>query len=743
MARPPHSVFQPDAAAHRVGSDLHRAPNHVQHGVIQPWGIRVQRSLGTCGQAAMGPWKAVSDSLFTPFADASLHEGHDHNHNGYHSDNSSDSDNMSHAAAARRVHHGLVDSLVDIERIAEIDDARLDAFIGTQAVRFDATALLTAQGAAPCVAWGGWLQHDLEAIACEDVWGVLLGVGLSSEPAASATPQATRQLAKLLHAMDCSLACGNVACLIDVGSAGMWWRATQIQAAVVMAPDGRAHLVLALAGSPVLPHAGAWRVTHEMQLKPDIEDNGPADHAPISVIRRNGERLWQIADCRDLFAQTAQGANDTPPHTKSSRAHTFKTAHPPRRDFALNTGLQELHFFQPQLERLAMKSSGEYGRLKPGHDGRFELWNLSCTGAAADTASAHVASGLEVLHTQVRAAQMPTLGIDGLHFETRWNVTTEKPSVWFNAGKQQVLWRYDPTGKTEASVRVTSGDWQISLGPLCLDLQTRTEVLMSLTADRMGSGSTQTAHLARPVWHWGRGLQAVQALWPDLLDALNSAGAASSWPVVATDTYLYLQHHACAARLAFGWGSVQHAQIEFGGWTSSQPAQAWFGVSLGSAAYPLTLVLPAGVGDAFVHIGVGDRTCSNARASQLDSQTQVNEATGRIQLQISCFVNLAFKAGEGSTKDVGSAAARAVIQARDCAPNRLCAEVGGMVHASVLGGLARIAVAMQSTAQVVPTTEEVLLDAGVNVGICLSTAALLDIDFDTEWLLSAALSRSA
>ena len=66
-----------------------------------------------------------------------------------------------------------------------------------------------------------------------------------------------------------------------------------------------------------------------------------------------------------------------------------------------------------------------------------------------------------------------------------------------------------------------------------------------------------------------------------------------------------------------------------------------------------------------------------------------------------------------------------------------------MVHASVLGGLARIAVAMQSTAQVVPTTEEVLLDAGVNVGICLSTAALLDIDFDTEWLLSAALSRSA
>lgn len=734
MARPPHSVFQPDDKGYRVASGVH-------HAVIQPWGIRVQRSLGLSGQAATGPWTAVSDSLFIPFADVPLHDGHDH------IDADLDSDTMSRAAEAVCVHHGLVDSLVNIEHIAEIDDARLDAFGGAQAVRFDATALLTAQGAAPCVAWGGWHQHGHEAIGCEDVWGVLFDVGLPFAATVPAPAQTASRLAKQLHATGCSLACGNVACLIDVGSTGMWWRATQVQAAVVMAPDGRAHLVLALAGSPVLPHAGAWRVTHEVQAKPDVEDGHAtahaADHAPLSVIRRNADRLWQIADCRDLFARTAQEAIDPPAHTKSPRAHGLSTAHPPRHDFAMNTGLQEVHFLQPQLERLAMKSSGEYGRLKPGHGGRFELWNLSCAGSAADTSLAHFAFRPEVLHTQIRANQLPTLGIDGMHFETRWKALTEKPGVFFNTGKQRVLWHCDATGKTEASVHLSSEDWQISLGPLCLELQTADHMLMSLTTQRMESGRSQSAHVLQPAWHWGRGSHAVQSLWPDLLDALNSAGAALSWPVVATDTRLYVQHHACAAHLAFGWGSVQHAQIEMGGWASCQPGQAWFGVTLGSAACPLTLVLPTGVGDAFVCIGVGHRTGSNVGASQLDSQTQVSAEPGRLQAQVSCPVNLAFAAGEGSTQNVGSAAARAVIQARECAPDPLFAEVSGMVHASALGGLARLAVAVQSSAQVLPNAHEVLLGAGVNVGICLSTAALLDIDFDTEWPLSAALARSA
>ncbi len=752
MARPPHSEIQTENAGQSAAGHMLHAASRVQHAVIQPWGIRVQRSLGSNGQAAMGPWTAVSDSLFVPFAGTHLNADRDH----IETDN--DIDNMSCAAEADRVHRGLVDSLVDVERITEINDPRLDAFGGAQAVRFDATALLTAQGAAPCVAWGGWQQQGLEAIACEGVWGQLLEVVLPAETTAHATPQAASHLAKLLDTMGCSLACGNVACLINVGSTGMWWRATQIQAAAVTAPDGRAHLVLALAGSPVLPHAGAWRVTHGGQTMPGVEGDHATDHAPVAVIRRNAEPLWQIADCRDLFAHTARSAIDPqrrPSHRPSTLGHAHAmlpaalNEHLAHHNVAMNTGLHELHFVRPQLERLTMKSSGVYGRLAPGDDARLELWSALFAGSAANTASAPLTSKPELLHTQIHANQMPSLGIDGLHFETRWKVTAEKAVVMFETGEQRLRWQYDPAGHTEAAVGVSAEDWQISLGPLRFELQTADHALLNLDADRMQSGCMQAAHLAQPMWRWGRGLQAVQgvqairALWPELMDALNGAGAGTSWPMVVTDTRLYIQHHVCAPRLAFGWGSVQNAQIEFGGWTCSQPSQSWFGMTLGTAACPLTLVLPTGVGDAFVRVGVGCQDGAQVHTPPLDSLHPVSAAAARIQVQISCPLNLAFEVGEGSARDVGSAAARAVIQARDDAPDRLFAEVGGMVHASVLGGLARVAVAVQTTAQVTPNEHDVLLDAGVNVGICLSAAALLDIDFDAEWPISAALARSA
>jgi hypothetical protein len=797
MARPPHPATEPTDAGQRAASDALHTASRVEHAVIQPWGICVQRSLGPNGQAATGLWKAVSGSSFVPFADARLKADSDINNAGV-------------AAGAHRVHHGLVDRLVDIERIAEINDARLDAFSGAQAVRFDATALLTAHGAAPCLAWGGWQQQGHEAIACEDVWGLLLEAGSPAEATTPATAKAARQLAKLLDAMGCSLACGNVACLIDVGSTGMWWRATQIQAATVTAPDGSAHLALALAGSPVLPNIGAWRVTHEVQGKANLKggqatgnatDNATeraTDNAPVAVIRRNAETLWQIADCRDLFAHGSSAAIDTPPRAHKHRAsmphhthhHTHhnahaeipgpSNAHPARHDVAMSTGLLALHFVQPQFERLAMKSSGEYGRLTPGQDARLELGNFLSSSSATDTATAHFASQAAALHTHIHANHMPSLGIDGLHFETRWKLTAKKPSVLFDTGEQRLLWHDDPAGHTEAAVRVSAEDWQISLGPVRLELQIADHPLLSLTADHLQSGRSQTAQLTQPLWNWGqlgqlgqlgqsgRGLQAAQsipavpampataavhALWPDLLAALNDAGfgsgarAGAPWPIVATDKRLYLQHRVCAPRLELGWGSVQHAQIEFGGWTSLQPGPSWFGVTLGTAACPLTLVLPSGVGDAFVRMGVGGQASSHggsqATTAQLDSLNQLIDATAHLQVQISCPVTLAFETGEGSARDVGNASAQAVIQARDDAPNQLFAQVSGMVHASVLGDLARVATAVQATAQVTPTDHQVLLNAAVDVGICLSTAALLDIDFDTEWPLDAALVRSA
>jgi hypothetical protein len=717
MARPPHPANRPSATQRIVASA-------TQQAVIQPWGIRVQRSqccFGPDQALAWGPWTAASDSLFTPFAE--VHAQAD------------ERDSVTSAAEAHRVHHGLVERLVDVERIVEISDPRLAAFSGAQAVRFDATALLSREGTAPCLGWGGWQERGREAIACEDVWGVLLGSALLGDTKTS-TPAQARQvafkLAQLLDKMDCSLACGNVACLIDAGSTGLWWRASQIQAATLLAPDASAHLVLALAGSPLLPNAGAWRVTREFEVEQGI------NQAPVPVIRRSAARLWQVAECRDLFAdiecEAANEARHGMPARAGHRSHPKTNAsttmpapvksHSTHSDFVLHTTLQSLHFLRPQLEGLAMKSSGEYGRLNLGHHARLALSDVPTAWVSRDSAAtlATLASQPDVLLTQLRAVEMPSLGIDGLHFETHWKIDRKHARPLFETGSQRLQWCYDAAGHAQASVRLSSEGWQISLGPLSLELQNADRALLRLAAEHLRSGSAEAAHLAQPVWHWGRGLQAVQALWPGLIKALNSACAATDWPVVTTDTRLHIQSHTCAPHLTLGWGTLQHAQIEVGGWACTKPNPSWFGVTLGSAAQPLTLVLPTGTGCAFAQIGIGPAM--------------------NTQVQISSPVNLRSAPGNGSALDAASAEAMAVIQARADLPEHLFAQVGGMVHASVLGGLARVAVAVHATAEVRPGAHEVLLDAALNVGLCSATAALLDIDFDTEWRLGAQLARS-
>ena len=404
-------------------------PQHstIQHAIIQPWGIRVQRKpcnkrldgiaatglndglgLSGSGNSGWGTWHAVSESLFLPFTEQS--EPGNHGQPQFASvSTTSDTETDVGMQAPRRVHHGLVDKLVDVERIVEISDARTDGLSGVQAVRFDATALLIAHGASPSVAWGGWWHQGQEAVACEDVWGVLLlpnvSMGtLSVLPESCATNSV--QLTQFLTRLKCMPACGNVACLIDAGGSGIWWRVTQIQAAAVIAPDTRAHLVLALAGSPVLPSAGAWRAGREAC------DIAAAQALALPVIRRNDTRLWLVAECCDLFAEPALTAYRK--HGFAAASHSHSHSHS-RCDFVLHTGLQELRFVQPQLEQLAMKSSGEYGRLELGQAAGAQLWDIPSAWRSGDADKPASASTSQhsALSFQLGPGGSPTLGIDG------------------------------------------------------------------------------------------------------------------------------------------------------------------------------------------------------------------------------------------------------------------------------------------------------------------------------------------
>ena len=528
----------------------------------------------------------------------------------------------------------------------------------------------------------------------------------------------------------------------------------------MIAPDTRAHLVLALAGSPVLPSAGAWRAGREAC------DIAAAQALALPVIRRNDTRLWLVAECCDLFAEPALTAYRKHGFAAASHSHSHSHSHS-RCDFVLHTGLQELRFVQPQLEQLAMKSSGEYGRLELGQAAGAQLWDIPSAWRSGDADKPASASTSQhsALSFQLGPGGSPTLGIDGIHFNGHWHVAPEKSTLLFQTEQQRLGWRYEAGDahqsaarlNTEARADVTSNDWHISLRPMSLDLQCAGHTLLSLAVSSIRSGSSEAAHLVQPMWQWGSHLRAVQALWPDLLDSLNRASTnavhnlsfsstnGTLWPIVPTDKCLYIQHRISVPELSLGWGRLLHAHTQQGGWIANRPGHAWFGVTLGSAAAPLPFVMPAGagVGTTWVQLGIGDAEGLAEFADGHDSGNPSRDDLSAVLLNIECPVNLSFDALDETALEVGSATVVAKIQARLDTPDRLLGNVEGIVHASALGGLARLTLAVQTSAAVWPEPAHVLLDAGVSVGIYLGTAGLLDIDFDAEWPLSASLARSA
>jgi hypothetical protein len=226
--------------------------------VIQPWGIQVRGQLA--GTPVRRVWHAMSDSLFDAY-DAVERD------------------------LPPRVHHGLIDRLVRVENILEIvDESRGLPTAAHVPVRFNAVAWLSDEAGASWVSEGGLRSEARAAIACHGVGGWLV------------IDAAIDWVAALAHRP----AQGHVAALIDVGSTGFWLRATQIEATPVIATDGSNHLVLTLAGTPVMPAAGRWLVTRRGPHEREPQALG-AGHA-MPVIRPHGDLMWHVADAVDLFA---------------------------------------------------------------------------------------------------------------------------------------------------------------------------------------------------------------------------------------------------------------------------------------------------------------------------------------------------------------------------------------------------------------------------------------------------------
>jgi hypothetical protein len=700
----------------------------VQHAVIYPWGIRVQRAVQPLARAAAPPqglgqglglalksaWVATSHSLFLPF------------------------DGL--ATSEYNVHHGLVDKLVAVANIVEVNDARLATLPGAQAVRFDASALLHKHRGAPWLVSGGFALGGQEALLCEAVWGLIvcdaeLGTTGRVRPPMHATAHAVAQWLEGHEAsLHSSPACGHIAALMDVGHTGLRLRATHLQACPSVDAQGRGHLVLALAGEPVFPNAGAWRVASSAPTStstPGLACAAGADPwAPsLRVFQPRGERLWQVAaGLGALMSPAPSGADE---HAQPSHFRTL--------EFVQNTGLQQIRFPHPRLESLVMNSRGEYGRLRfaPRATLGWDDFVVMHPPAGAHEQGFGTPSS-STGHIPLGPKDKFSLSVDGWHFKKTWGL---------NNHHRAALLRWGPASLSACPVegRVDFGfdnsTWTSQQGPLRFELQSGDARLLVLTAEGLCAGTSVAPHLTGPAWHWGEAYKDVQDLVPQLLEGLPSHRRmgidAADGPLRLHDTFAMPVVHS-------GFGTARHVQASLGSRRARDPQHDGFGISLGAPADPMSWVLPPYVGTASMGLGIAVGVDRDEDAGE-----GVDTPSGlRIGLPLRLSLESPGWAGAHLAADVGSADVITQIQSNTGTNTNTTVpwqvHVRGPSSAQLLGGLVNTSMTIEAAATLlpnVPDAQHVSLVAHLGVGLHLAVAWLVDIDFDTDWAWATRLAR--
>lgn len=669
----------------------------VVQAVIHPWGIKVRRTV-TINRQQVGwvirrdsGWVAVSDSLFIPFV--TYADG---------------------VADESRLHHGLVDRLIRAERIVEVTDPRLASLPNAQAVRFDASALLVPHSGNWLVA-GGSSAEGQEAIACQDVWGFLLLDPTPPDPENpnAGGPPSAEALGQVFAAFEHSPARGKVACVIDIGGTGQLLRATQIEAAPTLSPSHQGHLVLALAGSPVLPRAGAWSVTRRKPL--DSEPQALDADFPVPVIQPNGNDLWHLADCRDVFALRLPGATTLP-----------------QNEYGLlqGSGTQKIYFPYPQFEFVPAKGLGDHGRLRVPDGEDFKLGDVR----ALLRSTGLFPPAIEALLTQLSVDEMPLLGNNGLTFTKSWEPEPDKVEPIIDSGPAKVMLRYADAvqlddisnqHRTRIDVKIDASTWSISLGPLSFELHAMGERLLAISFANIAASTTSAPLFSTPELVLGAKLKPIGDLLKGL-KGMGLAGGAKS-PRAAgsgglrvdfSDGRLSIGDSVTLPNLPLGFGTVSNIQFDIGGTLGFLPPSIEFGVGLGTEQNPMTLILSPFAGTALVRLAVG--------------------SDGH-RLMVRAGLGLALAIDIGIAR--GSASIIIAIQLEIGSELRIAGILTGHAGVDVLGGVASAGLTLEAGAGISPDEEHVRFDAYVAVGIHISICWVIDIDFDTSWPFATEVAR--
>ncbi len=730
----------------------------MRQGAIYPWGIRVQAAGLQVAQAPpFGPrstpplaspsappsappsptpsptpsvppsapalatsWVASSDSFFLP-TDAAV---------------------PSHPT----VHHGLVDKLVDIHNIVEIQDGRLHNMPGAQAVRFDATALLHKHRGAPWLVSGGFAHRGQEAMACQAVWGFVLCDADGAPPAWPAWPALAQWLASLDDAHNPCPASGRLACVLDVGHTGLRLRATQLQALPCLDANGHPHLVLALAGEPVFPNAGAWRIDSAASNSPPAAAANP--WAPsVRVFQPQGRRLWHVAAGQGPLVWPAATGKAT--DMGLGRAHGLA--------FVQNLGVHEIHFPHPRLEAMVVNSLGEYGRLCFAPQAVLAWQALPGGSPAKDTSGTSVGASHSA---RLGPTDRISLGVDGWHFRKTWGLDSGHIDELFSFGDTRLVLR---GVDAQVAFAFDDGHWTSRQGPLRFELQTGGSCLLALTAESLQAGTYLAAHLSGTAWHWGDATRDLGKLLPRLLDSLQADGGHAAGEleceraqpsgrrlrIEGADGQWRLRDAFALPGLRSGFGTAHHVRASVGARVAQAPGQAWFGIELGSAVDPMTWVLTPFVGTASLRLGMGldaaeNEPCgdgSRGPSMPLHGDLRISMPL-RLALQSSAWVGAHGATDTGCADVIARIQSHTPVNTHTTAPWQVT--VQGPCSAQLLGGLVSTSLCLETVAQLlpdVPDAQHVSLVAHMGVGLHLAVAWLLDIDFDTDWAWATCLSR--
>lgn len=676
----------------------------VVDSIVYPWGIKVRRTV-TMDRKQAGwvlrqdsGWIAISDATFWPF------EGED-------------------------LHQGLVKKIVQIEHIREIKDAVFDdePTLTKQAVRFDGRASIDGVSG--------------ESVALRDAWGYIpldilppdLGktdpfVKNNETEASGKRKDAASQILDVFGDAANHHAVGRVDCAVNLLNSGFVLRATQIEATPFSdqpASDGKPTLCISVGGSPMLPSQGAWSVTYRASEQ-DERRALPKD-APVPVIRRNGNDTVYFSAPDDLF------------RAEESSKESLKR---PRKEYAFmqDTGTQRLLQAHPRLS----PGTGSQKTANKDSSAETPLQCLDKNLPFGDIRSLLGATGLFPDDAQSVAWELDNaLGEftqdGGLHIEKTKLLPASVPCntiIVSASGVSVELWYQgitDGLTKTDSSlldVSLDAGSWSIHFYNFALVVMAGDTALFGIGFNGNAAGlvaaNDQSPTLTGGALYYSAYLQPIVDILDGLVTLLSAAGgtkqaampraesspSASGLQVGFANGALNASLSVGLGEFPLGLGALRDLSFGLGGSLRLLPSpEVNFGISLGTLQHPVTWIATPLAGSFYARFGV-----STAHGKEITIQ-------GGLGLGIALSVAVA------------SGHASLIISVRvDISDQlKLTALLSGNAGVDVLGGVASASLDLEASASITKGSDETTLSADVAVGIHISIAWVIDVDFEGSW----------